>query len=722
MKPIARPLCRLLCLCSAILCVASSARADALRVPEQYPSIQAAIDASAPGDEVWVLPGIYLEALNFRGKAIRVVSVEGPDVTEIVAPSAGSVVLFRTGEGPDSILEGFTIRGGNGTAQGLVRYGGGIQIEACSPTIRGNVIRDNAADFGGGISCWSRADATIVDNRIASNRAISRGGGIYCDDFSFPSIRDNEIIANDCDLTGGGIYLFHSSPVIEGNSIRENRAVGGGGGVYCDVDSHAVLRNNELIENIAESASGGGVAFIECAPYLFRNLIRANQAQQNSDGGGVYCFKSDARISENLIVDNTSGYDGGGIFVWFRSHPILEANVIRGNFAAHGGGGIAVSWYSMPEILDNVVSENTVERSGGGLSFFSFSEAFVSGNEVVGNVAKNAAGALINEASPTLVNNVMTGNVASVNGGAIYMIWESEPILVNNTFVGNAAATGGGIHASRAYPVITNSIFYGNQADVAPEIQVSAAANVQLSHCVIPGGWPGTGNLDIDPKLVSVAAGDVHLRFDSPCVDRGTSVAPIVGQKDKDGEDRLVDGDGDGMAVIDLGALEMAPHNAARYGSVNAANGDLADVLFVNGSAGDARRVVEATPQDPIEVSVIPTPAGPNPAPFVLYAWEAEPDRDTLVSLQPRGLGVMCFDSPLSSGSNKPFFVWNNLGWRQHLGVPGRASLPAPSTVFETSRVGYEVTLTLQGFIADAGSAADGPLSITNAIVIRVTE
>lgn len=722
MKSIARASCRLLCICSALFCVAPFARADALRVPEQFPSIQAAIDASVAGDEVWVLPGTYTESLNFRGRAIRVVSVEGPDVTEIVAPTASSVVLFRSGERADSILEGFTVRGGNGTAHGTVRYGGGIQIEASSPTIRDNVIVGNAADFGGGISCWSRANPTIAGNRIESNRAISRGGGIFCDDFSFPTIEGNEIVDNECSLTGGGIYLFHSAPIIDGNSIRDNRAVGGGGGIYCDVDSDAIVRDNEFIGNLAQSASGGGLAFIECSPFLFRNVIRDNHAQQNSDGGGVYCFKSDAVIRENIIVDNTSGYDGGGLFVWFRSSPVIEANVVRGNFAIHGGGGIAVSWYSMPEILDNVVQENSVERSGGGLSFFSFSEAFVSGNEIVGNTAKNAAGALVNEASPTLVNNVIRGNVATGNGGALYMIWESEPLLVNNTCVGNTAGAGGGIYASRSYPIITNTIFFANQAAVGPEIQAVAASNVQLSYCVIPGGWPGEGNLDVDPKLVSVAAGDMHLQFDSPCVDRGTSTAPVFGQKDKDGDDRLVDGDGDGVAVIDLGALEMAPHNAARYGSVNARHGDLADVLFVNGQVGDERRVVTIGPDAPIEVTMAPAPAGPDPGPFVLYAWEAEPDLDSLVSLQPRGLGLMCFDSPLMTGGSQPFFVWNNLGFRRQLGKPDRQSAPAPSTVFQTTRAGYELTLTLQGFVADTGSAADGPLSVTNAVILRVTE
>jgi hypothetical protein len=48
-------------------------------------SIQAAIDASSNGDEIEVAPGTYYEAINFNGKAVRLYSSGGPDVTIIDA-------------------------------------------------------------------------------------------------------------------------------------------------------------------------------------------------------------------------------------------------------------------------------------------------------------------------------------------------------------------------------------------------------------------------------------------------------------------------------------------------------------------------------------------------------------------------------------------------------------------------------------------------------------
>jgi hypothetical protein len=63
---------------------------------------------------VRVAPGVYVENINFNGKAITVVSEAGPNVTTIDGNRVTTVVTFGSGEGPNSIIEGFTIRNGGG--------------------------------------------------------------------------------------------------------------------------------------------------------------------------------------------------------------------------------------------------------------------------------------------------------------------------------------------------------------------------------------------------------------------------------------------------------------------------------------------------------------------------------------------------------------------------------------------------------------------------------
>src|SRR5688572_9969361 len=121
----------LLLWCSSIV-----AEAAVIRVPADHSTIQSAINAAVNGDTIEVAPGIYTENLNFLGKAIRVTSEQGPQVTVIDGNQNGSVVVFVSGEGPQSMLSGFTIKNGNAAFGGAYR-GGGIRIQNSSPTIAG---------------------------------------------------------------------------------------------------------------------------------------------------------------------------------------------------------------------------------------------------------------------------------------------------------------------------------------------------------------------------------------------------------------------------------------------------------------------------------------------------------------------------------------------------------------------------------------------------------
>ena len=83
----------------------SSAAGETLQVPSEYATIQSAISAASDGDTVLVAAGQYDEQINFLGKAIHVVSSDGPEATIIRGSSAG-VVTFANFEGDDSVLEG----------------------------------------------------------------------------------------------------------------------------------------------------------------------------------------------------------------------------------------------------------------------------------------------------------------------------------------------------------------------------------------------------------------------------------------------------------------------------------------------------------------------------------------------------------------------------------------------------------------------------------------
>ena len=101
------------------------------------PTVQAGIDSSQDGDVVLVAPGTYYENINLRGKGIHLVSEAGPEAT-ILDGSRGDapVIVCKSHEHNDTIIEGFTMTGGSGAIPSPVihRRGSAEECGAISPS------------------------------------------------------------------------------------------------------------------------------------------------------------------------------------------------------------------------------------------------------------------------------------------------------------------------------------------------------------------------------------------------------------------------------------------------------------------------------------------------------------------------------------------------------------------------------------------------------------
>jgi hypothetical protein len=222
------------------VCALSAAAAAAdLNVPADFPNIQAAITAAEPGDTVIVSDGLYTgpgnRDLSFQGKAITVRSANGPDTCMIDCqatperPIRG--IQFVNGEGPDSVLDGFTITGG-ATPPGAIAdqfNGGGILFNNSSPTVMNCIIRDNGCGCWGGGVCCTNASPTLINCRIVGNHADDDGGGFFAWQQSNPVLINTVISGNDATVTGGGVAIFGGAPTIINSTITGNDSGFAGG-------------------------------------------------------------------------------------------------------------------------------------------------------------------------------------------------------------------------------------------------------------------------------------------------------------------------------------------------------------------------------------------------------------------------------------------------------------------------------------------------------------
>jgi hypothetical protein len=167
---------------------------DTVRVPEDYLTIQAAINSVSDGGTVLVSPGTYNEyAIRFHGKAITVKSTNGPQATEITYNSPTKLVMFDNGETSSSVLEGFKLEGG---AVGVACYNAG-------PTITRNIFANQTvlgSPGSGAICLWGESTGSTGSSpAVIINNTIADGGrsGIVDKSYAPPTIKNNIIYNND---------------------------------------------------------------------------------------------------------------------------------------------------------------------------------------------------------------------------------------------------------------------------------------------------------------------------------------------------------------------------------------------------------------------------------------------------------------------------------------------------------------------------------------------
>ncbi len=473
-------------------------------VPQEYPTIQSAINAAVDGDTVLVDDGHYYERISFLGKKIIVTSnylidsdtlhiyqtiIDGDTAFVPLVGDTGSVVRFVNDEDSSSSFIGFSITGGL-SELGLCCEGASMICISSGPRISWNRIVNNL-----GTAVYIETPGAPTGGATLQSCVISGnlGTGIY------GKYDRSRILLIDCTITnngGDGIGTPWQRAYIDvqGGRIANNLALG-----------YNSYSPGNIRDCIIEGNTGGGVGWgsksgtletsrttngdSRASTSLLRVTIRNN-------GHGVRFYDHEWAIDSCLFEDNSRF----GIGIGIDSKAVVTNSIFRNNGDGTGYGG------AIRFITDQLVGMDCT-------------------------------------------NTLFEGNEAEF-GGAIGQTRRSMVTLTSCTFVNNSADSGSAIYQSNGggkNALIDKCTFSANNG--GPVIVKSLSSDTSSWGTSVTeftctnifgnegGDWIDSlapqfgvnGNISANPLFCDTAAGDYRIKDSSPCALANNSCGVLIG-------------------------------------------------------------------------------------------------------------------------------------------------------------------------------------------------
>lgn len=302
-------------------------------VPEDYPTIQEAIDAALSGDKIHVAAGTYVENITLKSGVTLV--GESPQTCIIDGNQNGVPVITGGYCDSNTKLAGFTVTNGS-----VSSAGGGMRMWDSQTQISNCIFAGNSSEGdGGGIRC-ARSNLIIFDCVFNGNSAQGNGGGIW---FSGGSLQftNCSFIGNNS-RNGGGIYSvlggnYNSTFIVDNCNFRGNSTAGfwsGCGGAIYSCDDVYITNSN-----FTDNTSFRGGAIYNDAENGGSMIVMSSQFTGNSaaDAAGVIYNRKGGVIASHCVFNGNSAQEFGGVMCLVEGRVMLINGTFHGNSARYGG-------------------------------------------------------------------------------------------------------------------------------------------------------------------------------------------------------------------------------------------------------------------------------------------------------------------------------------------------------------------------------------------------
>jgi predicted outer membrane repeat protein len=384
-----------------------------------------------------------------------------------------------------------------------------------------------------------------------------------------------ECVVEECGLDSGGgaAASFGGDLWIKECVLTQNIAVGfdgngsTAGGAVLSRDGILHIENSDLTNNFAIGA-GGGVALIRGSGTIKRSRISGGGVWigpangGNVFGGGIWVAEAQLDIAHSTISGNKAGAEfdewagfGAGIANSGGTVSIVKSAIVENVAVALGVGAGLYNAQGTMTVQDSTVAGNSAGTSGGGIynaGVLQLEGVTVARNDSQNNISPGGASGLREFPNGCRVDDNLEGCITG--GGGIWI-------------------EGAGTVQSVRSVIGSNTLSFDDSRQFGPDCRGALTSggytalgdSTDCSLVRAPGLPPHSADkVDIDPLLGELQdngdAGYPHLPVlaGSPLIDAGGRVSRLCAPRDQIGQPR-VDGNGDGTALCDIGAIEYQP-------------------------------------------------------------------------------------------------------------------------------------------------------------------
>ncbi len=299
--------------CLFIVVTSGAVVADTWHVPDDFPTIQQALDAASPNDIIMVGPGTWYESLDFDNKDMILMSTDGPAVTAIDGSNTTASLVSMLHCGTPARVQGFTFQNADGGTpvdqDETMIVGGGIRVLAGEPVIEDCHFINCHSGYGGGIHSGG-SDVSVINCTFTQCSASANAGGLLVIN-GLGIIEGCHFEENHATLMGGAIHIVNGDGhAIRDSTVLNNTAIDGAGISWHNIqtDYGLEITNCSITGNTAINAGGGIRSVAGSAPVSFTSTTLCDNEPDEivgpfiDNGGNTLCV-CPPDINGNGIVE-----------------------------------------------------------------------------------------------------------------------------------------------------------------------------------------------------------------------------------------------------------------------------------------------------------------------------------------------------------------------------------------------------------------------------------